>query len=162
MNVEQGLQLSQAPARSGSARGAGGVGHGASVARSSTLGSRASSRSTIIPQSDSEASDNQSQRVRRIRHHSRENGDIDPDASRSRSKRNRSPESGNDTEPQAKRTRLRRASTERIRTVSSPFSPNPRSKPTTCRDILSSPPSPRVSCPQRRDRSHRNLRKRAT
>ena len=129
------------------------------MARSSTLGSRASSRSTVLPQSDSEASDHQSQRVRRIHHRSREN---DPDASWSRSKRNRSPESGIDTEPQAKRIRLRRASTERFRAVSSPFPPNPRSKPTTRREILSSPPSPRVSCPYHQHKSYRNLRKRAT
>ena len=86
----------------------------------------ASSRTTAIPRSDAEPSDRLPETVgRKRRHRSTEHEDTNLNPSRPGSKRPRSSESRDETEPLPKRIRLRRSSTRTFRAVifhSNPFS----------------------------------------
>ncbi|KAF9642821.1 hypothetical protein BDM02DRAFT_3192626 [Thelephora ganbajun] len=89
-------------------------------ARSSApTGSRASSRSTVVPQSDIETSDYPPATVGRIPHRSTEHDNTGVGSSMPGSKRPRNPESQDETEPPPKRTRLRRSSTRTLQATSS-------------------------------------------
>lgn len=76
--------------------------------------SRASSRSTIVPRSDT---DHPPATVDRTRHRSTDHDDTDVNPGRPGSKRPRSPEGQGGTEPPPKRIRLRQSSTRTLQAV---------------------------------------------
>ncbi|KAF9643984.1 hypothetical protein BDM02DRAFT_3191015 [Thelephora ganbajun] len=105
---------------------------------SASTGSRASSRSTVVPQSEIETSDYPPVTVGHIAHRSTERDDTTVGSSMLGSKRSRNPESQDETEPPPKRTRLHCSSTRTLRATSSQSSITTREVITTT--VLHPPP----------------------